>query len=278
MIRSVKRIGYQWLVHDNPSAAAAIAFYSLFTLAPTLVFGVSLGQWALGLKDAQSALRGALVDVTTPAQADALLSLIDPDKLSRGGVWATVVAAVLLLYGASATFVQLRIALNRIFDLSAETVREQIHTTLVGRLVAAMFVILIGVLELAIIGVNVMLAHLESQLSHLGPFSVTALRILNMTASWLVIGLLFAGLLKYLPIRAPAWKHVLWGALVGLILFEVGKYLIGWYLSQAIIASAYGTSSSLVAIMIWIYYSSQTLLLGAEVTHHLAERRAPDPE
>jgi membrane protein len=272
MIKIVRRIGYQWLVHDNPSSAAAIAFYSLFALAPTLVFGVAIGQWAIGLTDAAAALRGALVEVMTKEQADALLSLIDHEGLTRGGVLASCVAGILLLYGASATFAQLRVALNRIFDCNAETIREQIHTTVIGRLLAAMFVILIGVLELALIAFNVLLTYLASELNHFGWSSLAALRFLSHFASWLVVGLLFAGLLKYLPMRAPHWRHVLPGAIVGLVLFQIGKYLIAWYLSRAIIASAYGTSSSLVVIMIWIYYSSQTLLLGAEVTHYAAER------
>jgi membrane protein len=274
MIKIVRRIGYQWLVHDNPSSAAAIAFYSLFTLAPTLVFGVTIGRWAIGLSDASAALRGALVDYMTPAQADALLSLVDHDGLAQGGVLASIAAGLLLLYGASATFAQLRVALNRIFDLSADTIREQIHSTIVGRLLAAVFVLLIGVLELAVIALNVLLSQLAGQFNQLGWFSLDLLRLLSHSISWLVVGLLFAGLLKYLPMRSPKWRHVLPGALVSLVLFQIGKYVIGWYLGRAFIASAYGTSSSLVAIMIWIYYSSQTLLLGAEVTHYAAERSA----
>ena len=274
MIRIVRRIGYQWLTHDNPSSAAAIAFYSLFTLAPTLIFGVTIGKWAIGLNDAPAALRNALEEVLTPQQADALLSLIDHDGLTQGGIWASVVAGCLLLYGASATFAQLRVALNRIFGLSAESVREQIHSTVIGRLLAAMFVVLIGVLELTVIGVNVMLSQLTTKFSHLGWFSVDMLRVMSHSLSWVVIGFLFVGLLKYLPMRSPKWRHVLPGAVVSLILFQIGKYVIGWYLARAMIASAYGTSSSLVAIMIWIYYSSQTLLLGAEITHYAAEEQA----
>ena len=274
MVKIVKRIGYQWLVHDNPSSAAAIAFYSLFTLAPTLVFGVTLGKWAIGLNDAPAAMRNAMVEVMSPEQADALLSLIDHDGLTRGGVWASIVAGILLLYGASAMFAQLRVALNRIFDLSADTIREQIHTTVTGRLMAALFVVLIGVLELAVIGFNVLLSRLADRFDHLSWVSLDLLRYISHFASWLVVGLLFVGLLKYLPMRSPRWRHVLPGAIVGLILFQVGKYVIGWYLARAVIASAYGTSSSLVAIMIWIYYSSQTLLLGAEVTHYAAEKSA----
>ena len=274
MIKVVKRIGYQWLVHDNPSSAAAIAFYSLFTLAPTLVFGVTIGKWAIGLNDAPAALRNALQEVVTPQQADALVSLIDHNGLTRSGYLASIAAGVLLLYGASAMFVQLRISLNRIFDLSADSIREQIHTTVIGRLLAAMFVVLIGVLELAVIGFNVALSNLADQINHLGSFSVDLLRVLSHTVSWLVVGALFAGLLKYLPMRAPKWRHVLPGAVVSLIMFQLGKYVISWYLGRAIIASVYGTSSSLVAIMIWIYYSSQTLLLGAEVTHYAAEQTA----
>jgi membrane protein len=272
MTTIVRRIGYQWLVHDNPSSAAAIAFYSLFTLAPTLIFGVTFGKLAIGLSDAPAALRNALVEVVTPQQADALLSLISGDGLTQGGVLASIVAGVLLLWGASATFAQLRVAFNRIFDLSADTIREQIHTTVVGRLLAAVFVILMGVLEFALIGFNVMLSRFAERLSHLGWLPLDSLRLLSYVVSWLVVGLLFAGLLKYLPMRSPKWRHVLPGALVSVVLFQFGKYVIGWYLARAIIASAYGTSSSLVAIMIWIYYSSQTLLLGAEVTHDAAQR------
>jgi uncharacterized BrkB/YihY/UPF0761 family membrane protein len=136
MIKIVRPIGYQWLVHDNPLPAAAIAFYALFTLAPTLVFGVTIGKWAIGLSDAPAALRSALVEVMTPQQVDALLSLIDHGGLTQGEVLASIAVGVLLPYNASATSAQLRVALDRIFDLSADAIREQIHTTVIGRLLA----------------------------------------------------------------------------------------------------------------------------------------------
>jgi len=169
---------------------------------------------------------------------------------------------MLLLYGASATFVQLHMALNRIFDPSADSVREQSRTTVIGRLLGALFVVLIGVLDLAVIGFNVMLSRLADQINHLGWLSLDLLRVLRHFAQWLVVRPFFAGLLKYLPMRSLKWRHVLPGALVSLILFQIGKYVIGWYLSRAIITSAYRASSSLVAIMIWIHRSSQTLLPG----------------
>jgi membrane protein len=278
MLRIVRRIGYQWFAHDNASSAAAIAFYSLFTMAPTLVFGVSLGKWALGQADAQAALRSSMVQVMTPRQADALLSLIGHDELMRGGIVASVLAGLLLLYGASKTFAQIRVALNRIFGLSAETIREQIHTTLVGRLLAAIFLIVVGALELAVITFNVAIAHMADKFGHLWWVSAGWLQIVTYASSWLVVGLVFTGLLRYLPIRSPRWRHVLPGAAISLVLFQIGKYLISWYLSRAVIASAYGTSSSLVAIMIWVYYSSQTLLLGGEVTHYMASRHGAPQE
>ena len=273
------RIGYQWLVHDNTSSAAAIAFYSLFTLAPTLVFGVAAGEWALGLDDARHALRNAMVDLMTAEQADALLSLVDGAGLTGGGVAASAMAGALLLYAASATFVQLRVALNRTFGYTAETIREQIHITIMGRLVAGLFVVLIGLLEVAVLALDIILSQAAARMPHWGWISVDALWLANHVISWLVIGLFFAGLLRYLPVRRPAWRHLLPGAAVSLILFEIGKYLIGLYLAHAAIASAYGAGSALVAIMLWIYYSSQTLLLGAEIANYRAvieaEKTAP---
>ncbi len=267
MIAMARRIGYQWFVHDNTSAAASIAFYSLFTLAPTLIFGVAVGAWALGAEEARTALRAALVDVVTPQQADALLQLVNSTVFEEPSFLASLVTGVLLLYGASAVFVQLRIALNRIFDLSVETIHEQIHTTIVGRLVAALFVILIGAIEVGVVALNVFIRWASQEMSDWGLWTVQLARVTDVLISWLVLGLLFAGILRYLPMRSPPWRHVWPGAVVSLVLFQAGKHLIGLYLSHATIASAYGASGSLVAIMIWIYYSMQTLLLGAEVTH-----------
>lgn len=275
MIRMTRDIGYQFIMHDNPSQAAAIAFYSLFALAPTLVFGVALANWIFGPGESQDALEATLAEIFTADQAQTLMAIVEGPPLTSGNALVTTAAILLLLYGASAAFVQLRLALNTIFGLTAETLHEQVHTTLMGRLLAAAFVILVGLLEIAFIAANETLQWVATKFDNVEKvawLSVEALQWLNRGLSWLIVGLLFAGLLKFLPMRSPAWKHVIPGAIVSLILFELGKIVLGFYLTRAVIATAYGASSSLVAIMIWMYYSVQTLLLGAEITRYRAER------
>ena len=272
----VHRVASQWVEHDNARAAAAIAFFALFTLAPTLVFAVTAASWFVGAADAEQAAFDRLAEVVGTQGADLARAILDNADFVQHGLAATLVSAALLVYGASAMFVEIRSALNTIFGANAGSARRQLVITLEGRLLGAACVILVGLLVVSMLVLTVTLSAANRHLQELLGLDPGAWQAIVQLSSVPLTALVLAGLLKFLPAARPPWRHVWPGVLVGVVLFEIGKWLIAFYLSHSFIASAYGPSSSVVAVVLWIYYTTQILLLAGEVCKaSMDRRRAP---
>lgn len=261
----VKRIVGQWIAHDNTRSAAAIAYYAVFSLAPTLVFVTFALGVLVGSKDAQALTEERLAATLGPAGAEIAKNVLDnADKFQFGGATA-VVAGLLLLYGASSMFYQLRSAFDRIFGKPTRSPRAALLAALLGRGIAALVVIVAGGVLVASLFAQVVLHSLSNEILGQNELLDSAWQYAARAAELVLVSSLFVALLRFLPSRRPTWSHVWLGAAVTVLLFEIGKWLIGIYISRSVVASAYGPSSSIVAFIVWIYYSAQTLLLGAEV-------------
>jgi membrane protein len=151
---------------------------------------------------------------------------------------------------------------------------ERMKTTLMGRLLAAVLAIGAGSTLVVVTVASAMLSYWNANSGPLEDWLLRHVSLIIRGFSWLVVGLIFTTILKYLPMRCPPWKPVLLGSLAASILFEVGKYYIGLYVARSVIASAYGPSSTIVAILIWIYYSIQTFLAGAKICRYCMDRQA----
>lgn len=265
MVRIVHRIASQWISHDNSRSAAAIAYYAVFSLAPTLVF-VTFALGALvGSEDAQALTQERLAEMIGPAGADIARSVMDnADKFQFSGATA-IAAGLLLLFGASSMFYQLRAAFDRIFGKPKRSPRAALLAALLGRGIAALLVIVGGGLLVASLFAQVVVHGLSEEVFGKTELLSNAWHYITFAAELFLLSVLFVGLLKFLPSRPPLWRDIWLGAAVTVVLFEVGKWLIGIYISRSVVASAYGPSSAIVAFIVWIYYSAQTLLLGAEV-------------
>lgn len=274
----VRRIAGQWIAHENTRSAAAIAYYAVFSLAPTLVFVTFALGVLVGSKDAQALTEERLIQTIGPAGAEIAKNVLDnADKFQFSGSTA-VVAGLLLLYGASLMFYQLRSAFDRIFGKPKRSPRAAFLAALLGRGIAALVVIVAGGLLVTTLFLQVVLHSLSDEIFGKTELLDNAWHYAAEAGEIVIVSVLFVCLLRFLPSRRPRWSHVWVGAAVTVVLFEFGKWLIGMYISRSVVASAYGPSSSIVAFIVWIYYSAQTLLLGAEVCSLNGHDESPKPQ
>lgn len=273
LLRFAKQIAKQWGAHDNSRSAAAIGFYAIFTLAPMLVLATTGLGIFVGHQEAQSLTEDRLARTMGPSGARIAHEVLVNANFSRHGLLAPVISAFVLLYGASAVFFQLRKTLDRIFGRPKQTGREALVAYLLGRLTAALCVIVASILLVGTLIAEVVLQSLTEELKAQTAIPEFVWQLMSTASTVVIVTIVVVALLKFLPSRPPAWRDVLLGATVAVVLFEIGKWLIGKYISQSVIASAYGPSSAMVAFILWIYYSTQIFILGAEVTHMSSLRR-----
>lgn len=271
LLSLIKQIAQRWVAHDNTRSAAAIGFYAIFTVAPMLVFATAGLGLFVGDERAQSLTEARLEEAVGPTGADVAREVLANADFSRHGTVPTVVSLLVLLYGASAIFFQLRKTLDRIFGRPQRVAREAIIASILGRLVAALCVIIATSLLVATLVAQVVLHRLSEELLKRSAISEPVWQLISTATTVLVVSLVVVALLRFLPSQPPAWRHVVRGAVVCVVLFELGKWLIGMYISSSVIASAYGPSSTIVAFILWIYYSTQIFILGAEVCQISAE-------
>jgi len=269
----------EWTADKAPRLGAALAYYSIFSLAPLVVLAIGIAGIVFG----EQAARGGIVREiagTVGAPAAAAIEEMIKHTQQNGESWpATLVGLAVLLFGASGVFVQLQDALNTIWKVTPKPdlgwwsmVRE--------RFLSFAVVLGTGFLLLTALVVSALLAALGKFLtSGALPGGVHLWQGVTVLVSLAFITLLFALIYKLLPDATIAWRDVWVGALVTAVLFSVGKYLIGLYLGQSSTTSAFGAAGSLVIILIWVYYSAQILLFGAEFTrvyaNHCGDRVVP---
>jgi membrane protein len=260
-----------WVADDCPTLGAALAYYGIFSLAPLVVIAVGVAS----LVFQESAARGEVVreienTVGHPA-AQALQDMLAHTGASGGGWLATVLGLITMLLGASGAFVQLQTSLNTIWKVTPKPGRT-LWNIVRQRLLSFAVLALTAVLLLASIVINAVLVGLQGQLAGVLPAgSVAFWQAVYGLVSFVVIALLFAVIYKVLPDVIVAWRDVWVGAVVTALLFTLGKYVIGLYLGRSGVSSAFGAAGSLVAILVWVYYSALAVLLGAEFTRVYAE-------
>lgn len=263
----------EWWRDDALRLGAALSYYTVFSLAPILVVSVAVA----GLVFGQEAASGRLVDqmrgLLGPDGANVVSTLIERAAVKRDAGWiATGIGLVTIAIGASGAFGQLQYALNEIWNVRPEPSRG-VMGVLRDRFLSFSMVLVIGFLLLVALVVSAALSVLDDAAGAYGDFLQPILVAVNFVASFGIITLLFAAIFKVLPSTAVRWADVWIGAVVTAALFVVGKEAIGLYLGNASVASVYGAASSIVVILLWVYYSSQILFLGAEFTQVFARRR-----
>jgi membrane protein len=252
--------------------AAALAYYTLFSIAPLLVVALGIAGLAFGEDAARGQIFGPLQSLLGAKSADAVQNAVAAASIKSSGLFATVTGLATLLVGASAVFAELQDALNTIWDVKPPP-SAGMWDAIRKRLLSASMVAVIGFLLLVSLAVSAMLNAIGAYMGGILPVSAFFLEAVNFLVSFGVITLLFAAIYKFLPDIDNKWSDVWIGAIATAALFTVGKTAIGLYIGQAALDSTYGAAGSLLVVLVWVYYSSLILFFGAEFTHVYARRR-----
>jgi membrane protein len=254
-----------WAEDNAPSMSAALAFYTIFSLAPVLIVAIAIAGLAFGQKAAEGQFLWQLRAVIGETGAEAVRAIIQSANRPAFGVIATAIGIGTALVGASGAFVELQDALNKIWRVQRRS-ESVLLAVIRGRFFSFGLVLGLGFLLLVSFVVSAAMGTVGKFVGPL-PWPAFLLESVNCLLSFSVIALLLAMIFKYLPDTDIAWSDVWVGAAVASLLLTTGKTLIGLYLARVSAASGYGAAASLVIILTWVYYSAQILLLGAEVTH-----------
>jgi len=263
------------------SRGAAIAFYTVTSIAPLLLIVVAIAGLVFGREAAQGAITEQLGALMGRETAELLEKAVANASSASSGVLATLIGVATLIATASGAFGEMQSALNAFWKAKPKggTVSRLIR----ARAVSLGLVMTLGFLLIVSLAVSAALTALGHRLDALLPFGEAIMSALNTVISFALIALLFAAIYKVLPDRQLQWRDVAVGAAVTSFLFVAGKSLIGWYIGSSAVGSTYGAAGSLIVLLFWVYYSVQIFLLGAEFTkvfanRHGSKRSHPVPE
>lgn len=246
------------------SRGAAIAFFTVTSLAPVLLIVISIAGLVFGEDAARGAIFGQLRGLMGPEAAAVIQSTLANASTKSSGLLATIVGAVTLGVTASGVFGELQSALNKIWKAEPKT--GTVSRLIRARAASLGLVGTLGFLLVVSLVVSTALTAAGSYFGNGGSGWLVLLAGVNFIISFGLIALLFAAIYKVLPDCPVSWRDVIVGSLVTTALFMIGKTLIGWYLGSSAIASTYGAAGGLMVLLIWVYYSTQIFLLGAEIT------------
>jgi len=253
-----------WSDDRLPRQSAAIAYFALFSLAPLLLLATTIIARVLGPQAVEGQLHVQLSGFMGEQAASALEQLVKGVTLAKGdNTSAAIIGSATLIYGATGVFVELKDSLNLIWGLRRREGRSVV-LFLRDRLLSFVMVLLTGALLLTSVLVSGTFALLRGWLAHEITVPVEAWALLAFGIAFAMETLLFAIVFKVLPDLKFPWKDVWIGALVTALLFEAGKFGLGWYLGQTSTLSTFGAAGSVVLLLIWVYYSSMIVLTGAE--------------
>ena len=281
MWRLMKDAASDWSRDRAPRLGAALAYYTVFSLVPFLVVVIAVIGLVFGEVAAQSAILSQIAELVGEQTAAAIKDMIQRADQPSTGLFATAVAVATLLIGASGVFGQLQDALNTVWGVEPKEGRG-VWGFIKDRFLSFVAVLGTGFLLLVSLILSSALSALGKWFNGLLPLPEIVLQVMNFAVSFVIITGLFALIFKVLPDAKVAWRDVWIGAALTSALFTIGKFALGVYLGKSNVASAYGAAGSLVLVLLWVYYSAQILLYGAEFTqvyaNRVGERIVPTPD
>lgn len=262
----------QWKGHKDARQGAALAYYSVFSLGPLIVIAVAVAGLLFGHEAVRGEVSGQLRGLLGDTGAQAIEAMLAAASKPREGILATVIGAATLVFAAIGVVVELKDALNTVWEAEPPPGKgvwgfARTYLWSVAGILGLGFLLLISMLLTTV---------LAAAGKYLGPaLPEVALQTVSMGASLAVISVLFAMMFKLLPDAEIAWRDVWVGAIATAVLFEIGKFLIGFYIGKQGLESTYGASAAIVIVLVWVYYSAQIVLLGAEITNVYAKQNRP---
>jgi membrane protein len=266
MWQFLKKTINEWIEDEPFALAAALSYYTLFSLAPLLIIAISIAGFVFGQEAAQNRIVETIRGLVGQDSAQAIQGMIQSaGEKPRAGMVATVFGIIALLFGAGGVVGQLQTSLNKIWGVEPKA-GQGVWGFVRQRFISFAMVLSVGFLLLVSLLVSALLSALTTLLGNvIGGLSIVS-HAVDIAVSFGFVTLLFALIYKFLPDAKIRWKDVWIGAALTSILFTIGKFLIGLYLGSSGVTSVYGAAGSLVTVLLWVYYSSLIFFLGAEFT------------
>jgi membrane protein len=284
IVAIIKDSAKDFIEDDCMDSAAALSYYTIFSLPALLVLILTIISAVMSPSDVKGGLEGQLQNLMGPSAGEQVRTIISQaEQKPHGGLLPTVLGILGLLLGATGAVGQLQKALNRAWNVEPDPNQGGLKNFLTKRVFSLGMILVVAFFLLVSLVISAALTGMGDRLGSFLPSGLSAplLEALNMVISLAVITLLFAALFKVMPDAKISWRSVWVGAAVTALLFVIGKFLIGFYLGQSNPGQAYGAAGSLAVLLLWVYYSALILLFGAEFTETWAERRGrgiePEP-
>ncbi|CAH1002329.1 hypothetical protein LEM8419_03236 [Neolewinella maritima] len=258
---------------DAFTLGAALAYYTVFSFAPLLVVAIAVASYFMGEEAVTGRLYGELEGLLGPDAAETLQEIVSNAYSTGDSLWATALSVATLVFTATTVFATLKTSLNRIWEIEARPANN-ILGFLITRLLSFSFVIGLGFLLMTTLVVNALIIGFMDKLAAMVPaLGPVVLAVTSWVVATAVTAVIFALLFRYLPDAKARWKDIWAGAIFTALLFGLGRFLIGFYIGNSDFSSTYGAAGALVTLLVWTYYNSQILFLGAEFTATWAKRR-----
>ena len=270
----VKETAGCWSDHEAPRMGAAVAYYAVLSMAPLVVLAIAIAGFIFGGDAARGQITYQVRSTIGEPGAQVIQSVLK-NAHQPSGITATILGLITLLIGASGVFIELRTSLNTIWEVPKDPKAGSVFEIIRYYLFSFAMVLAIGFLLLISLLLSTFLELFEHWLTGLLPPLPVGTRALNALISFVVISVLFALIYKFVPNAKIKWTDVIHGAIATALLFTLGKALLAIYIGKMSVGNAYGAAGSLVAMLVWVYYSAQIFFFGAEFTHIYAKHRHP---
>jgi len=268
-----------WSKDNVPRLGASLAYYTLFAVSPILIIAIAIAGSVFGPDAVRGQIVGEIDGLIGRQGAEAIQSLLQGAHRDTASTLAVIVGTITVIVAASGAFLELQHALNTIFRVKTDPKKSGIERLILSRLRSFGLVVSIGFVLLVSLLISASLTALSTRMQRSVFGNPLLVQAINIVVSLAVMTLLFGMIYRLLPDVRLAWRDVWTGAFATAVLFSVGKFLIGLYLGHSSVASSYGAAGSIVVLLVWVYYSAQVILLGAEFTRVYAEHHegAPPP-
>jgi len=263
-----KEAAANWSSHKDAKQGAAIAYYSVFSLGPIIVIAIAVAGLLFGRETVTTEVITSIKGMLGESGAKAIEAMLAGANRPASGVFATILGVGALLFAAIGVVVQLKDALNTVWEVE-ETQKAGVWQFARNYVLSFAAVLGLGFILLVSLVMSAAAAALGKYGASFMPEGV--LHFANILISFVVVAVLFAMMFKWLPDVSVSWRDVWLGALLTALFFEIGKAAIGFYIGKQGLESTYGAAASIVVVLIWVYYTSQIVLMGAEITHSYAE-------
>ena len=281
----LKQAVVAWWNDQAPSKGAAIAYYSMFSIAPLLFIVITVAGLIHGPDAVRGAVFGQVADLMGESGAEAIREMLANVSEPDTGSMAAMVSTALLVFGATTVFGQLQTALDTIWEVPAQAKAEKhnaVWTFIKGRLLSFGLVLALAFLIVVSLVLSAALGALGKWWGPMFGEWETVAQVANLAVSFAMLVVVFAAIYKFMPRARIEWRDVWVGAAVTALLFSIGKFLIGLYLGKSDVGASFGAFGSIIVVMVWVYYSAQIFLLGAEFTwayaHHSGSRQSKPVE